>query len=187
VSPRKQRMSPEDAQKAASHAQQNLPCGDCGAAPGMPCTEPGKGKTVHQGRFVAAAIAIRRQAKAERRTPEQAVELAAVLARLPRLTPEEVEARPAASPASSSQRGACRGRRQQDGCRPCCGMRTAPMPANPAAISVARAADRKRIQDRVRELADLARLMRQPGTLAEPDEPVPLHRTNRKATERTRP
>ena len=39
-----------------------------------------------------AAIAIRRQAKAARRTPEQEAELAAILAKLPRLTREEVEA-----------------------------------------------------------------------------------------------
>jgi hypothetical protein len=47
---------------------------------------------VCKSRFVAAAIAIRRQEKAARRTPEQAAELAAILAGLPRLTPEEVEA-----------------------------------------------------------------------------------------------
>ena len=35
---------------------------------------------------------IRRQAKAERRTPEQAAELAAILAGLPRVRREEVEA-----------------------------------------------------------------------------------------------
>jgi len=45
-----------------------------------------------QVRYIAAAIAIRRQAKAEQRTPQQAAELAAILAGLPRLTPEEVEA-----------------------------------------------------------------------------------------------
>jgi hypothetical protein len=92
VSPRKQRMSPEDAQKTASHAHQNLPCDDCGAAPGEPCKQSGGGSTVCKSRFVAAAIAIRRQAKAERRTPEQAAELAAILAGLPRLSREEVEA-----------------------------------------------------------------------------------------------
>ncbi len=37
----------------------------------------------------------------------------------------------------------------------------------------------------MRWLAELAELMRQPGTLAEPDEPVPLHRTGRNTTERT--
>src|ERR1700730_15127896 len=85
-------MSPEDAQKTASHAHLNLPCDDCGAAPGQPCKQPGGGRTVCKSRFVAAAIAIRWQAKAERRTPEQEAELAEVLARLPRLTREEVEA-----------------------------------------------------------------------------------------------
>jgi hypothetical protein len=58
------------------------------------------------------------------------------------------------------------------------------MPANPAPMAIAKAADRRRLQDRMRCLAELAELMRQPGTLAEPDEPVPLHRANRE-TERT--
>ena len=39
-------------------------------------------------------------------------------------------------------------------------------------------ADRVRLE-RERELGELARLMRQPGSLAEPDEPVPLHRVAR--------
>jgi hypothetical protein len=40
--------------------------------------------------------------------------------------------------------------------------------------------------ERERELAELPTLMRQPGTLAEAPEPVPLHRTNHDATtERT--
>ena len=39
---------------------------------------------------------------------------------------------------------------------------------------------------RERELAELARLMRQPGSLAEAPEPPPLYRTNHDATtERT--
>ena len=60
------------------------------------------------------------------------------------------------------------------------------MTANPAPIAIAKAADRRRLQDRMRGLAELAGLMRQPGTLAEPDEPVPLHRAGRDATtERT--
>ena len=59
------------------------------------------------------------------------------------------------------------------------------MPANPAPMAIAKAADRRRLQDRMRWLAELAELMRQPGTLAEPDEPVPLHRTGRNTTERT--
>ena len=41
-------------------------------------------------------------------------------------------------------------------------------------------------RERERELAELARLMRQPGSLAEAPEPPPLHCTNRDtATERT--
>ena len=46
-------------------------------------------------------------------------------------------------------------------------------------------ADRRRLLERVGELADLDRLMRERGTLAEPDEPVPLHRAGRDTTERT--
>jgi hypothetical protein len=92
VSPRTRRASPEEARQIAADAQRALPCHDCGAALGEPCTQPGRGRSVCQSRFIAAAIAIRRQAKAAQRTPEQAAELAAILAGLPRLTPEEVEA-----------------------------------------------------------------------------------------------
>jgi len=42
----------------------------------------GQGSTVCKSRYIAAAIAIRRQAKAAQRTPEQAAELAAILAGL---------------------------------------------------------------------------------------------------------
>ena len=45
-------------------------------------------------------------------------------------------------------------------------------------------ADRVRLE-RERELAELARLMRKPGGLAEEPEPVPLHRTGRDTAERT--
>ena len=92
MSPRTRPASPDGVRKIVAHAQEHLPCHDCGAVPGGPCTQPGRGRTVCKSRYVAAAIAIRRQAKAERRTPEQAAELAAVLARLPRLGREEVEA-----------------------------------------------------------------------------------------------
>ena len=44
---------------------------------------------------------------------------------------------------------------------------------------------RARLAKRERELAELATLMRQPGSLAEAPEPVPLHRTGRNTTERT--
>jgi hypothetical protein len=47
---------------------------------------------VCQSRFVAAAIAIRRHARAEQRTPEQEAERAEILAGLPRLSLAEVEA-----------------------------------------------------------------------------------------------
>jgi hypothetical protein len=92
VSPRTRRASPEEARKIAAHARQHLPCSDCQAAAGEPCTQPGRARTVCKSRFVAAAIAIRRQEKAARRTPGQAAELAAVLARLPRVSREEIEA-----------------------------------------------------------------------------------------------
>ena len=39
--------------------------------------------------------------------------------------------------------------------------------------------------ERERELAEFDRLMRQPGSLAEAPEPVPLHRTGRDTAERT--
>jgi hypothetical protein len=41
-------------------------------------------------------------------------------------------------------------------------------------------ADRQRIEDRLDHLADLDRLMRQPGGLSEAPEPVPLHRSHGK-------
>ncbi len=88
---RKQTTTPEDAQKIAAHAQRHLPCSYCGAAPGEPCPSPGRGKTVHASRFTAAAIEVRRQAKAARLTPEQAAANAAILATLPRVPREEIE------------------------------------------------------------------------------------------------
>ena len=45
-----------------------------------------------KNRFAAAAITLSQQAKAARRTPEQAAELAAILAGLPRVSREEIEA-----------------------------------------------------------------------------------------------
>jgi hypothetical protein len=92
VSPRTRPASPDEARRIADHARQSKACDDCGAAPGESCIEPGKGRSVHKPRYIAAAIAIRRQEKAARRTPEQAAEVAAILAGLPRLTREEVEA-----------------------------------------------------------------------------------------------
>jgi len=48
-------------------------------------------------------------------------------------------------------------------------------------------ADRERLLERLRELRALDHEMRAPGSLASPDEPVPLHRAGRvgDATERT--
>lgn len=44
---------------------------------------------------------------------------------------------------------------------------------------------RSRLLERVRELDELAGLMKQPGGLAEAPEPVPLHRAGRDTAERT--
>jgi len=63
-----------------------------GAAPGNPCTQPGRGRTVHKSRFVRAAIELKRQAKTARQTPEQAAERAAILARLPKIPASEFAA-----------------------------------------------------------------------------------------------
>jgi ribosome-binding protein aMBF1 (putative translation factor) len=87
VSPRTRPASPEEARKIVAQARL-LPCDDCGVKPGSPCTQPGKGRSVCKSRWIAAAIALRRQARAARQTPEQV----AVLARLPRLTEEQIEA-----------------------------------------------------------------------------------------------
>ena len=91
MSPRTRRATPEETRQIAARAAQ-MRCDDCGASPGEPCTQPGRGRSVCRSRFVAGAIAIRREAKAARRSPEQEAELAAVLAELPRLTPDEIEA-----------------------------------------------------------------------------------------------
>jgi hypothetical protein len=59
------------------------------------------------------------------------------------------------------------------------------MTTDAALIAVTKRADRVRLE-RERDLAELARLMREPGSLAEAPEPVPLHRTSRDTTtERT--
>jgi hypothetical protein len=92
VARRRWRASPEETRRIADHAKQSKACDDCQAAPGEPCIQAGKGRSVHKPRYIAAAIDIRRQARAAQRTPEQAAELAAILAGLPRLTREEVEA-----------------------------------------------------------------------------------------------
>jgi hypothetical protein len=80
---RQRRTSPEAVQKTVAYARQSQACAGCGETPGEPCTRPGPGRTVCQGRFIAAAIAVRQQARAARGTPEQQAEADAVLARLP--------------------------------------------------------------------------------------------------------
>ncbi len=47
-------------------------------------------------------------------------------------------------------------------------------------------ADRERLLERLRELRETARLMEERGSLASPDEPVPLHRAGRGTGEETR-
>ena len=51
------------------------------------------------------------------------------------------------------------------------------------------ARDRQRLEDRLRELREVDREMRAPGSLAAPDEPVPLHRAGYRdeVAERTTP
>ena len=71
MSPRTRPASPEDVRKIVAHAQEHKACRDCGAAPGGPCTQPGRGRTVCKSRYIAAVIAIRRQTKAEQRSPER--------------------------------------------------------------------------------------------------------------------
>jgi hypothetical protein len=44
------------------------------------------------------------------------------------------------------------------------------------AVATLSRADRRRLLERLDELADTRRLMTEPGSLAAPDEPVPLHR-----------
>ena len=39
----KRRTSPEDKQKIATYAREHVPCDDCRAAPGEPCTRSGPG------------------------------------------------------------------------------------------------------------------------------------------------
>jgi hypothetical protein len=54
----------------------------------VPCIRPGRGRSVCKNRYIAAAITLSQRDKEARRTPEQA----AILARLPRLTEEQIEA-----------------------------------------------------------------------------------------------
>lgn len=85
---RKRRSSPDEARRITSYAIANLTCHGCGAEPGSPCVHPGPGRTVCKNRWGGACVELTRQAKAARRTPEQA----AILASLPRLTQEQIEA-----------------------------------------------------------------------------------------------
>ena len=87
MSPRTRRATPEETRQIAAHALQHQACRDCGAAPGDPCPQPGKGRTVCRSRFIAAAIDIRQQGKAARTAAH-----AEALARLPRVPREEIEA-----------------------------------------------------------------------------------------------
>lgn len=84
----KRSASPGDVARIVEHSRQHLACEDCGAAPGEPCARPGSGRSVHKSRYVAAVIAVRHEVRAAQRTPEQA----AILARLPQISREELEA-----------------------------------------------------------------------------------------------
>ena len=86
----KRQTSPGDAQKIAAHAREHLHCGDCGAEPGSPCA--GSDRIVCRSRYIAAATALRRQARDVRLTPDEAAERAAILASLPQVSREEIEA-----------------------------------------------------------------------------------------------
>jgi hypothetical protein len=88
----RKRTSPEDMQKTADYARQQLPCEDCTAAAGEPCASPGPGKTVCQSRYRSAMITLDRAARAARRTPAEAAELERLLADLPRVSREQIEA-----------------------------------------------------------------------------------------------
>jgi hypothetical protein len=79
---------PEDARRIVAYALGHPECQDCGAQPGSPCTEPGRGRSTCKSRFVSAAIAEKRERQAATRTPEQA----AILASLPRIPSTEIEA-----------------------------------------------------------------------------------------------
>lgn len=84
----RRRTSPEDARKIVTHAREHVTCSDCGALPGLLCTRPGRGRTVCQARFVAAAIEMKQALRAAARTLEQQ----AVLASLPKIPKAEIEA-----------------------------------------------------------------------------------------------
>ena len=86
MSPGKRRTSPEDAQKIVAHARE-LPCQDCAAAPGEPCTRPGPGRNVCKSRYIAAAIEVKQALRAAARTLEQQ----AILANLPKVPKAEIE------------------------------------------------------------------------------------------------
>jgi hypothetical protein len=86
----RQRTSPQDVQKIVAHAS-GLPCQDCGAAPGEPCTRPGAGRSICKVRYIHSATSLRRQARAGRQTPEQQAEQGAILAALPKVSRSEIE------------------------------------------------------------------------------------------------
>lgn len=84
-------MPPEDVERIVARAQDHEACTDCGALPGQACERPGPSRSVCKARFIAAAIVVRRQDKAARRTPGQEAELTAVLAGLPKVSRAEIE------------------------------------------------------------------------------------------------
>jgi hypothetical protein len=83
--PREQPASPPGSREIASHARQYVQCQACGAQPGLPCA--GHDRIVCKSRYVAAAIALKRQVEPPSQTPEQAT----ILAGLPCIPKEEIE------------------------------------------------------------------------------------------------
>ena len=91
MSPRKRQTSPEYVQKILAHAEHQR-CDDCGAAPGKPCNRPGSGRSVCRGRYIAAAIQMKQALRAAARTLDQQAAVEAILAGLPKVPREELEA-----------------------------------------------------------------------------------------------
>jgi hypothetical protein len=78
---------PQDVARITAHAREHVPCQDCGAGPGEPCTRPGSGRTVCKARYINSAIQMRQALRAAALTLEQQ----AILADLPKVPKAEIE------------------------------------------------------------------------------------------------